>query len=792
MLSLRPHLRRELVAALFWLLLAVAMAGAAEKPDFLPLQLDVSINGQRTGLIGSFTADAQGQLFVARKELQDLGVRVDPGNDDEMIAIDALPNVTYKYDPARQSVDLALPAERIKPHVIGPAPIEAIAPSGERMVAGVVNYSLTGSLYEDQGSGPAHAVSVWPNHTLAASLDTRLIGPFGTLATSGIVGDRLTIGDPLLRLDSTWSWSSPERLGTVRVGDVVTRGPSWTRPLRLGGAQVQTNFALRPDLVTAPLPTFMGTAAVPSSVDVFINNTKMYSQQVQPGPFVISNLPLANSSGTASIVVRDVTGRETVQSVQFYNSPVMLKAGLYDYSLEAGVARQNYGMTSFDYDERAVASASLRTGINDVLTLEGHAEAGSGLVNAGAGATMSVLGRSIVSLAGAASHHQGQSGLLGYAAFETGIGPLKLHLSTQRTLGDYQDLASIEPDRRDTPFLPTSSLSVPKALDIASASYSLAETGTSFNLNVVNRRGVDERSLLLNANVTQPLGTRAAFMLSGFHDLANDTTGIFAGLSIPLGDLGHAQFGVNRNVDGLGFTADYSKTAALEPGSYGWRVTTTQGHSSAEAASATYQGSVAKVEAGAAQAHGATEVRATADGSMVVTRSGVFLANRIDDAFAIVDVGAPGVAVAMDNRTVARTNADGVALVPGLRSYQRNRISIDPDVLPADAVVPETTSFVAPADHSGVSVSLRAESSSNAAVVELRRPDGSFVPAGSRGVLVQTGRPFVVGYDGRAFIESLAKVNEARIEIEEARCTATFPFEGHVDSQAYIPGVICR
>jgi outer membrane usher protein len=40
---------------------------------------------------------------------------------------------------------------------------------------------------------------------------------------------------------------------------------------------------MRPDLVTFPLPIVSGTAAVPSTVDVLVNGTRVLSSQAQPG-----------------------------------------------------------------------------------------------------------------------------------------------------------------------------------------------------------------------------------------------------------------------------------------------------------------------------------------------------------------------------------------------------------------------------------------------------------------------------------------------------------------------------
>jgi outer membrane usher protein len=62
--------------------------------------------------------------------------------------------------------------------------------------------------------------------------------------------------------------------------------------LRMGGLQWQRDFTLRSDLVTQPMPVVNGSAAVPSTVDIFVNNIKAFSQDVGPGPYQIVNLPV--------------------------------------------------------------------------------------------------------------------------------------------------------------------------------------------------------------------------------------------------------------------------------------------------------------------------------------------------------------------------------------------------------------------------------------------------------------------------------------------------------------------
>ncbi|KYB45530.1 hypothetical protein AB664_06960 [Brucella anthropi] len=61
-----------------------------------------------------------------------------------------------------------------------------------------------------------------------------------------------------------------------------------------------------------PLPELSGSAAVPSTVDVYVDNAQRASRSVPSGPFSITNLPIVTGSGMARLVVRDALGRETV------------------------------------------------------------------------------------------------------------------------------------------------------------------------------------------------------------------------------------------------------------------------------------------------------------------------------------------------------------------------------------------------------------------------------------------------------------------------------------------------
>ena len=266
-----------------------------------------------------------------------------------------------------------------------------------------------------------------------ATLDARVFGPIGSLSQSAILGATTSRRTEALRLDTTWSASDPQNLLTYRAGDVISGGFAWTRPIRLGGLQVQRDFALRPDLVTQPLPTASGSAAVPSTLDVYVNNLKTYSQDIAAGPYQVTNIPTLSAGGSAQIILRDAAGHETQTNVPFYTSPNLLRRGLYDFSVETGMARLNYGVDSDDYLAAPLGSASLRAGLTDWLTLEAHAEGSSRLLNAGLGGVTGIGSWGVLSFAGSGSRFGNATGIQGYGAIDTEIFGVSLHASSQRT-----------------------------------------------------------------------------------------------------------------------------------------------------------------------------------------------------------------------------------------------------------------------------------------------------------------------------------------------------------------------
>jgi len=151
----------------------------------------------------------------------------------------------------------------------------------------------------------------------------------------------------------------------------------------------------------------------------------------------------------------------------------------------------------------------------------------------------------------------------------------------------------------------------------------------------------------------------------------------------------------------------------------------------------------------------------------------------------------PGVEVFHENRSVGVTDSAGRALVPGLRSYEHNKLAIDTSKLPVDADIATTQSVVTPADRSGVRVNFAVQTNIRPAIVVFKAANGEPLAAGSRGQ-VEGGDNFVVGYDGQAYIKNLAAENNVTVEMVDRECRASFHYAPQPNEQVLISPVICR
>ena len=751
------------------------------------LYLDVSINGQRVNKVASFLRYGDGRFSAARSELRELAIDVgDAGKADDQLFLDKIDGLKFVYDEPQQKIAIEIQASSLQRNTYrASSRVDGVADRAAVTTGAVLNYGLYGSVNEDE-------LSDWHFYEGASvALEGRIFGDFGTIEATTLTG----FADfDSRRIDTSWSYSFTDSLVTLRAGDFVSGGYAWTRPIRMAGFKIERNFDLRPDLITKPLPTISGSAAVPSTVDVYVNNIKTYSKDVPGGPFTVRDLPVISGSGVTRVIVRDPSGRETISETPFYSSSSLLRESIWDFSAEVGLARLNYGTRSFDYDLQPIASASVRYGVSDSLTVAWHGEAGLGVINGGAALVTQVGLFGTVEFGLSASRHEGSVGGQVFASFEGDFGGISLNARTQRAFNDYTDVAA-HAQGADYAASTGGYLTVAPATAIDFVSLGVPIEFTSGNLNVSyvhTERANGETFDIGSVSYSQRLTDSLSLYSTAFKSFSDaDGVGFYLGLTMALEDGRSLSSGASYDTDGIGITGTYAKTAGLEPGSLGWRVQVSDGRHEVVRADVDYTASKALLRGSLAHGAGGISGSYAIDGAVAVTKDGVFLSRPIDDAFAVVDAGAPGVEVRVENQTIGTTDESGKLLVTGLHAYQKNKIAIDPNSLPVNARIPTTKIDAVPADRSGMSVRFDVDTAPKAALVEFRRVDGGLIEAGHKGKLLQTGEEFMIGYDGQGYIEGLSANNTVEIALSDGQCRATFAFAPDSTTQVLISGVTC-
>jgi outer membrane usher protein len=333
-----------------------------------------------------------------------------------------------------------------------------------------------------------------------------------------------------------------------------------------------------------------------------------------------------------------------------------------------------------------------------------------------------------------------------------------------------------------------------RAIDQVALSIPLTFDRSSVTLSMTRiLDALRNRSEILGMSYTRPLPYDASLFVTAFKDFDDRKSyGIFGGLTISFGNGIIASGSLSKTGSGTTGGIEIIKSQPLETGSWGWRVRDYEGSAASRTANVSYRSPVGQAEIGAQQVNGVSRLTAQMDGAVAFVGGNTFFANRINDAFAVVDAGAPNVDVFYENRPVATTGANGMVLVPYLRANQNNSISIDAKNLAADADVPSTKATVVPADRSAALLKFGISQNARNAVVVVKGVDGRAIPAGSH-ARVENGEEAIVGYGGEIYLRGLKDVNVVLVDRPEGGpCRAEFEYRPTPGTRVVIEDVVCR
>lgn len=748
-----------------------------------PLLLDVVINGHAIDKIGEFVL-RDGALLARLDELRSLGIVMPtptPNSATDLVPIADTPGLASQLDQTTQTIYLTVTDDRLTPTVLNPGRDDPAAVE-----------SGTGATldYDFFGTSAGHRAFA------DGLIDLRLFSPRGVASTGFVVragggGTGAGGGSRAIRLDTTYTVSDVARLRRYRFGDFITGALEWTRPIRLAGAQVVRDFGVRPDLVTFPTPSVNGSVAVPSTIDVLVNGVRRFEGEVPAGPFQIGQLPVVNGAGTVSTRITNALGGQVMTDLPFYASVSLLAPGLQSYSAQLGVVRSDWGFRSNHYG-RLAATGSYRRGLSPRLTIEATAEATGGLLMAGAGMVVNVDDVALVNIAGAASTSRGATD----AELAVGVqhtGPIFTLAASAIIAGrKFRDVAATQGDpiaRRQLRASAGLSLGQMGTLSLAYAGLDRGRDGYAgdpllppgpgpldpLSLPPVSFLPVERARLVSGSYSAQ--WRSVSFHATAFRDFARRKAhGLTLSATLPLGRRDSASATAASGPGGDRLQAQASRTP-MSIGDWGYQFASSSGSGGGRFGQVRYRSGLAEFSAGVDRSSGRSSARVGARGSVSWVDGGVFLSNAIPDSFAVVDTGGVGgVRVLLENREVGRTDAKGRLLVPDLRSFGANNLSVDPLDVPVDASIGTVAKVVRPFDRSGVVVSFPI-TVSHGALLHLVDASGRALPLGGAATLKSTGEVVPIGYDGAAYVENLREANVLLVERPDAtRCTVRFAY----------------
>lgn len=767
---------------------ATAPAAAAERA----LLLAVRVNGV---LLGATVQAAQrgDELALAQdacRELTLAPVTVAPwrldGDDQRYLPLAAWPALYWELDEATQTLRIEAP-----PAVFaGRAGAAAVMPQGAPSASqwgGFGNYDV--QWRQSRWAGDRGGMQ-----EVDALLEIGSFAPVGD-GSSSLLMRQTERGTQWVRLDTGWTVEQPDSMRRLRVGDAVGQAGAWGRAMRFGGVQWGTDFRLRPGFVSYPLPSMQGEASLPSTVDVYVNNSQRVQGDVPAGPFDLTQIPIVTGQGEIRTVVRDLLGREQVIVQPYYVSPALLKPGLRAYSVEVGALREDYGLESFRYG-RGMVAATDRLGLSERFTRELRAEllADQQAVGATGVWLLPTMGTAHLSLVGSHDRRAGSGWMVGTGADRQGL----------------TWSGGVQLGWRNEGFTQVGQPSGNAPRRTVSASMGTMLAGGSLGLSWIQQAGNERMAplRLASSNYSRAIGPWAYLSLVLLRDMERGgSTTVALNLSRVLDAFTSANAGVVRTRDAA-YRSDQASLQIQRPPpagpGFGYELALEGGDADRRLAVGQWRTRHADLEAGVGRLGAITETRAGVSGSAAWLGGDAFLARHIEGSFAVVEVGDyEGVGVLHDNQPVATTNAKGRALVTGLRGYERNRISIEPGDLPIDAEVGSLEMLVTPPARSGTRLQfevLRQRSASLRLVDATGRP----VPAGSLIEVVPSSgeaapaaaeeggvRRFPVGFEGRAYVSGLSDLTLLRVQWPQGDCRAAVMLPRDLDELPDLGSVPC-
>ena len=494
--------------------------------------------------------------------------------------------------------------------------------------------------------------------------------------------------------------------GQFSAGDIFSDADLFDS-VRYRGVKLASDDGMRADSERGYAPVIRGIAQSSATVEIRQNDYILYTANVPPGPFEISDIYPSGSNGDLEITVIEADGRRRVTVQAFSSLPIMVREGQLKYSVSAG----RYNSNSDDQQSPEFVSSTVAYGVSSNLSAIVGTQASEDFqaFSVGAGRN-TAIGAISLDLTHSSSRTFAQTvkgnslralyaktftgtdtnftlaayrySTEGYRTFSehveelnsegqkrTGNSKTRTDLTVNQSLGRNQQFGSIYLNASDQRYWGrggSQSLAAGYSNYWGDVSYNLSATYTK---DVANY-GPANNDTLFNLSVSFPLGSkprapRAFVSASSQKDTSSTQVGINGYLSEDSDTYYSVQGGNSRTGGSTGSANISTRTSVMD------------------------------ISAGYSQGRGYNSQNLNVAGSIVGHAGGINLGQTVGETFALAQVeGVEGVKIA--SFSGAKTAGNGYAVVSNAQPYRVNWISLDTRDLGGDFEIENATRQVVP------------------------------------------------------------------------------------------------
>lgn len=500
-------------------------------------------------------------------------------------------------------------------------------------------------------------------------------------------------GDKFVRLMTSARTDNRTDMTTLTFGDhFVSSGSAMNSNIIIGGFNYSRNFSVAPYFTTSPSLQMRGFLETPSQLEVYSNGYRVNQLDLPPGEFVLDDIPAQSGLGNTEIVIRDAFGRESTIYESHYYSQILLRKGLSDYSHSIGFIRNSFGEKNFDYGDPVIASRYFQ-GITDQHTLGYNLGISKQHVNMSPAINMQFAHFGTLGFSVEASRSAGLNGHGATVDYSFQSRTFSLNMSYRAMTKHYANLG-VDPTT-DKPA-------------------SLFNLGTGLNMKhygAISFRYSDSRYQESGDNVSygifynRSLSRKTHLFLNALRNETNESPAeneFFIGVHISLDEDHSANIGhTKRDNDRVKQALFQRSLPSGNGGGYSLNIEENDTSTTWQAIGQ-YKTSTGRYEA---RYYDNNDYFASAAGGIGFIDNSWFLSRPINDSFAKIKTGSlQDISITYFGNEVVRSNKDGEAIIPVIRSFHNNRLGINEKDIPLDFNVESLSQTINPDYRGGVVV----------------------------------------------------------------------------------------